>query len=71
MKFVLIIWVCSFLGGAGCLPPVKHSTAFNSWYECSRAAYKKSGNLLSKMGYSYVNKHYIGIQYHCEPVQTH
>ena len=71
MKFVLIIWVCSFLGPNACLPPMEHPKVFNSWYECSRAAHKESLKLLSKMGYAYVNQHQIGIKYNCKPSYTY
>ena len=67
-KFVLIIWVCSFLGSNACLPPIEYPKVFDSWYECSRAAHKESGALLSKMGYAYVNQYQIGTKYNCRPV---
>ena len=46
MKYVLILWVCSFIEGNGCLPPYESEKVFDSWYECSRAAHKESINLL-------------------------
>jgi len=64
MKYVLIIWVCSFLHGNACLAPIEYPTTYNSWYECSRDAHVESVKLLSKMGYAYVNKYQIGIKYH-------
>jgi hypothetical protein len=71
MKFVLIIWVCSFLGSNACLPPIEHPKVFNSWYECSRAAYKESGKLLSKMGYADVNQYRIATRYTCKSTYTY
>ena len=68
MKYILIIWVCSFLQGNACLPPVEYPTTYNSWYECSRDAHVESVKLLSKMGYAYVNKYHIGTKYNCRPV---
>ena len=70
MKFILIIWVCSFLGAKVCLTPVEYPQHYNSWYECSRAAMQQSSVLLSKMGYKYVNEYKIGFKYHCKEVQT-
>jgi len=70
MKFVLIIWVCSFLGGKSCLPPVEHPVSYDSWYECNREGSKQSTTLLSKMGYKYVNDYKIGIKYYCKPIET-
>ena len=65
MKFVLIIWVCSFLPGNACMKPIKYPKLFNSWYECSRTAHLESVKLLSKMGYAYVNKYQVGTKYSC------
>ena len=65
MKFVLIIWVCSFLQGNACLAPIEYPTTYNSWYECSRDAHTESIKLLSKMGYAYVNKYQVGTKYNC------
>jgi hypothetical protein len=71
MKFILIIWVCSFLGKNACLPPVEYPTMYDSWYECSRNAHVESVKLLSKMGYAYVNKYEIGTKYNCRLVHTY
>ena len=67
MKYFLIIWVCAFLnpGDPRCLDPVTYPTAYNSWYECSRAAHMESIKLVSKMGYKYVNDMKIGTRYTC------
>jgi len=70
MKFILIIWVCSFLDGKACLPPVEYPKHHNSWYECHRLAQKESLTLMSKMGYKYVNDNKIGIKYYCKSVET-
>jgi len=66
-KFTLIIWVCSFLaGGPTCLPPIKVEKVYNSWYECSRGAYRESTLILSKLGYKYVNDNQISTKYGCQ-----
>jgi|TARA_R100001530_G_scaffold124262_1_gene92412 hypothetical protein len=70
MKFVLIIWVCTFLEGKACLTPQQYPLIYDSWYECNRDALKKSSILLSKMGYKYVNDNKIGIKYHCKTIET-
>ena len=71
MKYILIIWVCSFMQGTACLAPMKYPTAYDSWYECSRVAHSESMKILSKMGYAYVNKYQIGTKYQCQPSQTY
>ena len=71
VKFTLILWVCSFLGeGVVWLPPMEFPTQFNSWYECSRTAHKESVQILSKLGYKYVNKNGIGMKYSCQKTPT-
>ena len=70
MKYILIIWVCSFVNNNGCLPPVESKKVFNSWYECSVMAQKESITLLQKMGYANVNKYQVGTKYSCKPVKT-
>ena len=71
MKFVLIIWVCSFIQGNNCMAPMEYPTMYNSWYECSREAHVESIKLLSKMGYKYVNNYKVGTKYNCKPVYTY
>ena len=70
MKYILIIWVCSFINNNGWLPPIESKQTYDSWYECSVAAHKNSVSLLQKMGYADVNKYRVGTKYTCRPVQT-
>jgi len=71
MKYILIMWVCSFVNNNGCLPPVESKITYDSWYECSVAAHKNSVSLLQKMGYAEVNKYKVGTKYTCRLTQTH
>ena len=71
IKFTLILWVCSFVGGpATCLPPMEYPRVFNSWYECSRSAQKESLILMTKMGYKYINDNKIGMKYTCQQISS-
>jgi len=70
MKFVLIIWVCSFIPGNACMTPVEVPKLYDSWYECSVAAHKESTQLLQKLSYANVNKYKIGTKYTCRPTDT-
>ena len=69
MKYILIIWVGSFIEGNGCLPPMESKIIYDSWYECSVAAHKQSVTILQQMGYANVNKYQVGTKYTCRPVQ--
>ena len=71
MKYILIIWVCSFIQGNACMVPVQYPALYNSWYECSRDAHVESVKLMSKMGYKYVNEYRIGTKYTCKAVRTY
>ena len=64
-KFILIIWVCSFLGENMCMAPVKSPVLYDSWYECSRAAHKESLKIYSRLGYKTVNDGKIATRYTC------
>jgi hypothetical protein len=70
MKFTLTIWVCSFLGGQVCMPPIQSSVIYNSWYECSRAAHQESLKMMSKFGYKVVNRDKIAMKYMCKEINT-
>ena len=69
-KFILMIWVCSFLGGQQCLPPIESPTMYDSWYECSRAAHQESMKMMSKLGYRVVNKDQIAMKYRCKEASS-
>ena len=72
MKFILVLWVCSFFAGAtNCFPPVELSTLYDSWYECSREAHVQSLKVLSTIGFKQVNDAQLGTKYHCKPVRTY
>ena len=71
MKYILIIWVCSFLGGPpACLQPMEYPVQFNSWYECSRTAHKESLLLMTKMGYKYINDNKVAMKYMCKKEES-
>ena len=70
IKFTLMIWVCSFLGGQVCMPPIESPVIYNSWYECSRDAHQQSLKMISKLGYRTVNKDKIGMKYRCKETSS-
>ena len=70
MKYILILWVCSFIQGNACRAPIEFPTLYDSWYECSIAAHQESASILQKMGYANINKYKVGTKYTCRPVRT-
>jgi len=72
MKFILIIWVCSFLGGTSqCFPPLEFPVLYDSWYECSRDAHTQSKKILSTIGFKQVNDTQMGTKYNCMQAHTY
>ena len=69
-KFILTVWVCSFLQGEVCMPPIQSPIIYNSWYECSRAAHQESLKIMSKLGYTVVNKDKIAMKYRCQEASS-
>ena len=70
IKFTLTMWMCSFLGQQLCMPPIQSPVIYNSWYECSRAAHHESLKIMSKLGYTAVNKDKIAMKYRCEEINS-
>ena len=70
IKFTLTIWVCSFLGGQLCMPPIQSPVMYNSWYECSRAAHQESLKIMSNFGYKVVNRDKIAMKYRCQEASS-
>ena len=72
MKFILIVWVCSFFPGAtNCFPPMEFPKMYDGWYECSRDAHMQSIKILSTIGFKRVNNMQMGTKYHCQQVRTY
>ena len=67
IKFTLTLWVCSFLHGQVCMPPIQSPVMYNSWYECSRAAHRESMKIYSKIGYKMMNESRLATRYTCKP----
>ena len=66
IKLTLTIWVCSFLSGGVCMPPIQLPKLYDSWYECSRAAHQESIKIYSKLGYKLVNQNRLATRYTCQ-----
>ena len=64
MKFVLTIYVCSFLQ-FDCSPPVTYPTHFDSWYECTLKAHEESVDLLKNVPQDIVEKNRLATKYTC------
>ena len=70
MKYVLIIWVCSFIEGNPCKNPIFYPKLYNTWYECSVAAHQESIKILQRGGYAWANSYRVGTKYRCKVANT-
>ena len=66
IKFTLILWVCSFLEGTNCMPPVTYPGVYDSWLDCSKAARIESIKLLETFDIDFINKYKVGMKYSCQ-----
>jgi len=71
IKFTLILWVCSFLAGTQCMPPITYPQVYDSWIECSKAAHLESIKLLENLDPDFANKNEVGMKYNCKKVITY
>ena len=66
-----MIWVCSFLGGQTCLPPITYPSVFDSWLECSKTAHLESIELMDSFDPDFVNEYEVGMKYNCKRVAVY
>ena len=65
MKFILTIYVCSFLDFT-CSPPVEYPKNFNNWYDCMLKAHDESVELLMNVPQDVVEKNRLATKYTCK-----
>ena len=68
MKFILIIFLCSFINDQ-CLEPVKIKQEYNSWKECTIAAFEISRELIIAQEDSFINNNRIATKFICKEVE--
>ena len=67
MKFVLTIYVCSFLNFT-CSPPVEYPKKFNNWYDCMLTAHDESVELLMNVPQHMVEENRLATKYTCQAI---
>jgi trans-aconitate methyltransferase len=67
MKFILTIYVCSFLDFT-CSPGVQYPVVLDNWHKCVIKAFDESKDLIIKIPPDVVEKHRLATKYTCEPV---
>ena len=66
MKFILTIYVCSFMEFS-CSPGVNYPDEFNNWYDCMIKAHEESVNLLMNVPPDMVEVNRLATKYTCTP----
>jgi hypothetical protein len=66
MKFILTIYVCSFMDFT-CAPGVTHPDTFNSWAECTIKAFDESRDLITSVPQDIVESNRLATKYTCTP----
>jgi len=69
MKFVLIVWVCTFTSNQ-CSPPVQNNTIYNSWNECVVEALNYSTNFLAQQKNEDVNEFRLATKFLCKEIEN-
>ena len=69
MKFVLTIWICSFLNNV-CSPPITHNIYYNSWNECVDAALDYSIIFLKEQNVDEVNELKLATRFICKEMES-
>jgi len=69
MKFILVVWVCTFTSNQ-CSPPVEHDKIYNSWNECVVEAYNYSTNFLAQQKTEDVNEFRLATKFLCKEIQN-
>jgi hypothetical protein len=69
MKFILVVWVCTFTSNQ-CSPPVQSNTIYNSWNECVVEAYNYSTNFLAQQKTENVNEFRLATKFLCKEIEN-
>ena len=69
MKFILTVWVCSFLNNV-CAPPVTDNIYYNSWNECVDAALDYSINFLKEQDVEKINNFQLATKFICKEIES-
>jgi len=69
MKFILIIFLCSFINDQ-CLSPIEIKQEYNSWKECTLAALEISTEIMLLQEEEFVNKNKVATKFVCQEIGT-
>jgi len=67
MKYILTIYVCSFLEFT-CSPGVQYPVVFDNWHKCVIKAFDESKDLIITVPQDVVENNRLATKYTCEPL---
>ena len=70
MKYVLILYLCSFAAETKCLHNSISPIEYKSYFQCASAGYAKSYQALIDLGEEEVNAEKFAIKFECKEVNT-
>jgi len=70
VKYVLILYLCSFAGQPQCTSSSIPSVEFNSHYDCITEGYKHAYIKLKEFPVEEVNQQKLAIRFACQEVNT-
>tara|TARA_B100001939_G_scaffold102689_1_gene88602 strand:+ start:318 stop:533 length:216 start_codon:yes stop_codon:yes gene_type:complete len=70
MKYVLILYLCSFAGEPKCLHEQITPIEYKSYYQCASDGYVRSYKALMDLGEEEVNTEKYAIKFECKEINT-
>jgi hypothetical protein len=67
IKFLLIMQICSLVEKE-CLPPIKDTDVYITYYECSTVGYLRALKIIDEIGEDLVNQVRIQAHFTCKEV---
>jgi hypothetical protein len=67
IKFLLIMQICSLVEKE-CLPPIKDTDVYSTYYECSTVGYLRALKIIDEIGEDLVNQVRIQAHFTCKEV---
>ncbi len=71
MKYVIILYLCSFVNvQPTCFSERVIALEFDNYYDCILAGYKQSHNHLAAIDKDKINKEKLAIRFQCKEIKT-
>jgi hypothetical protein len=68
MKFLMVMFICSYVEGNECRPIQPLITYFNTYSECAIHGYEYSTNILKKFDSTFINTYRAYTVFNCKEI---